>query len=235
MPVPTERAGAADVESSTTVPGAGRPPLRERRRQETRLEIARQAVRLFAEHGVAATGAEDVAAAAGVSLRTFWRHTATKEACVRPLLTHGLELLTRGLSRWRPGADPAALVDEAAFAAGQTAVDVWAVLNLVRLTRTEPALRAVWLTVHDEAELVIATALCHATGLRLDDLRARVRAAMISGALRTAVEHHAWESPGDESAGDGSSAAEDAGRARGADLVETVREALRVAVHGLGR
>lgn len=43
--------------------GVGRPPLTERRRAETRMEIADEAVRLFVERGVAGTTAEDIAAA----------------------------------------------------------------------------------------------------------------------------------------------------------------------------
>ncbi|APU15516.1 MULTISPECIES: TetR/AcrR family transcriptional regulator [Actinoalloteichus] len=229
MPVRGEGAGAADVDVPAAATRAGRPPLSERRKTEMRLGIAREAVRLFAERGVDATSAEDIALAAGISLRTFWRYAATKEGCVRPLLTTGVDVVTRALSRWHPGADPAVLVDEAAAAAGQAITDVPTVLALIRLTRTEPGLRAVWLTVHDDAELIFATALGRSTGFRPDGLRARVRAAMVNGALRAAVEHHAWGSDDAEE----TSAGDREGRIEGAGLVEAVREALRVAVHGL--
>ncbi len=43
----------------------GRPPLTERRRAETRMEIAEEAVRLFVAKGVAAVTAEDIAPPSG--------------------------------------------------------------------------------------------------------------------------------------------------------------------------
>jgi hypothetical protein len=66
----------------------------------------------------------------------------------------------------------------------------------VRLTRTEPGLRAVWLQTYDEAEPVFARALAERAGLPADDLRARIQAAMFDAVLRAAVEHHAWRTVG---------------------------------------
>ena len=51
-------------------------------RREHRLDIARHAVRLFRDDGVAATTGRDIATAAGVSERTLWRWFRAKEACV---------------------------------------------------------------------------------------------------------------------------------------------------------
>lgn len=56
--------------------------LRERRRSQTRAEIAEAALDLFERQGVAATTVEDVAAAAGISPRTFYRLCGTKEQAV---------------------------------------------------------------------------------------------------------------------------------------------------------
>ncbi|QCR20559.1 TetR family transcriptional regulator [Agrococcus sp. SGAir0287] len=56
--------------------------LRERRRSQTRGEIAEAALDLFERQGVAATTVEDIAAAAGVSPRTFYRLCGTKEQAV---------------------------------------------------------------------------------------------------------------------------------------------------------
>ena len=55
------------------VADGARPPigLRERRRSQTRAEIAEAALDLFERQGVAATTVEDIAAAAGISPRTF--------------------------------------------------------------------------------------------------------------------------------------------------------------------
>ncbi|MFZ2529357.1 MAG: helix-turn-helix domain-containing protein [Rhodococcus sp. (in: high G+C Gram-positive bacteria)] len=56
--------------------------LRERRRQETLLEINRAALDLFELHGASATTVDEIARRAGVSPSTFFRCYATKEESV---------------------------------------------------------------------------------------------------------------------------------------------------------
>jgi AcrR family transcriptional regulator len=205
--------------SVTKAPGrSGRPPLTERRKRATRLEIALEAVRLFTARGIAATSAEEIAAAAGISVRTLWRYFPSKESCVRPLLTSGIEAAAGALRAWPPGAGMDALVDEMERAAGETVVDVSTLLGLVRLTRTEPGLRAVWLQAHDDAEPVFAAALAQRAGEPADSLRIGMQAAMINGALRAAVEHHAWHVHQDQRP-----------EAAYADLIEAIRAALLTA------
>lgn len=58
------------------------PDLRERRRQETRLEITRAALELFEQQGAASTTVDEIARRAGVSPSTFFRCFATKEESV---------------------------------------------------------------------------------------------------------------------------------------------------------
>ncbi|MGJ3562101.1 hypothetical protein ACR6C2_43425 [Streptomyces sp. INA 01156] len=94
---------------------------------------------------------------------------------------------------------------------------------LLRLARTEPGLRAVWLQTHDEAEPVFSRALAERAGLPADDVRPAVWAAMLNAALRAAVEHHAYRTAGPDT---GSAAAR-------ADLVSTVRTALAVGATGI--
>lgn len=67
---------------STPPPSAPEPDLRERRRRELARTIALAALALFEEKGFAATTSDDIAAAAGISRTTFFRHCATKEAAV---------------------------------------------------------------------------------------------------------------------------------------------------------
>ncbi|MEV7549232.1 TetR family transcriptional regulator [Amycolatopsis sp. NPDC089917] len=56
--------------------------LRDRQRAETRLQVQTHAVRLFTDVGYDATTVADVAAAAGVSAMTVYRHFPTKEDLV---------------------------------------------------------------------------------------------------------------------------------------------------------
>ncbi|MDO5503670.1 MAG: TetR/AcrR family transcriptional regulator [Actinomycetia bacterium] len=55
------------------------PTLRERQRTETRDAIERAALELVDERGVEQVTVRDIAAAAGISERTFFNHYATKE------------------------------------------------------------------------------------------------------------------------------------------------------------
>uniref|UniRef100_UPI001F5FEA57 TetR family transcriptional regulator n=1 Tax=Actinomadura roseirufa TaxID=2094049 RepID=UPI001F5FEA57 len=59
-----------------------RPGLRERTRRAVRAELAELAMGLFAERGYAATTVEDIAAAAGLSKRSFFRYFPSKEDVV---------------------------------------------------------------------------------------------------------------------------------------------------------
>jgi AcrR family transcriptional regulator len=211
---------------ANTTRSVGRPPLTERQKAETRREIARQAVRLFTAKGVAATSAEEIAAAVGISVRSLWRHFPNKERCVLPLLTEPLGVTAQALQRWRPGGDVTELftimVQETAeaIAADEMGADIPALLDLVRLTRTEPGLRLVWLHSQDDAEPVIAEALARRAGLAGPDLTVRVHAATINGALRAAMEHYAFSTE---------PAATDP-----AALRVAVRDALLAAARGLG-
>lgn len=94
---------------------------------------------------------------------------------------------------------------------------------LLRLTRSEPGLRAVWLQTHDEAEPAFASDLAERAGLPADDVRPAIWAAMLNAALRAAVEHHAYRT---------TEPSTDPAAAR-ADLAATLRTALAVTAAGL--
>ncbi|MGI5427256.1 TetR/AcrR family transcriptional regulator [Streptomyces sp. CA-179760] len=165
----------------------GRPPLTERRRAETRMEIAEEAVRLFAAQGVAAVTAEDIASASGVSTRTLWRYFRSKEECVRPLLTTGLEVLAEHLRDWRGEGSlaEAILALKPADGSGPRAPEL---RDLVRLCRDEPGLRAVWLEAHYDAEAAFAALIADRTDRPADDLAVRMEAGLLNTALRVGVE-----------------------------------------------
>ncbi|GHG22748.1 TetR/AcrR family transcriptional regulator [Streptomyces sp. G2] len=177
-------------------PDGERPSLLDRRKTALRLDIACAAVRLFTTRGIAATTGEHIAQEVGVSARTLWRHFPTKESCVLPLLAAGLDFAVDRLRHW-----PADVSLRDFFAEtcreGELPAFTPAILDLIRMTSTEPALRAVWLQAHDDALPVLATLLAQRstagadTGTADDALRVTVHAATLNGALRAAVESFA--------------------------------------------
>ncbi|MFF5041008.1 TetR/AcrR family transcriptional regulator [Streptomyces nigra] len=166
------------------------PPLAERRRTALRLETARAAVRLFASQGVTGTTGEQIAQCVGISARTLWRHFPTKESCVRPLLTAGLDAATDQLRHWPPQVPLLDYLTDSCRRGTLPSVDP-AVLDLIRMTVDEPALRAVWLQAHDDALPVIAGLLAARAGTSADRLQVKVHASMVNGALRIAAEDFA--------------------------------------------
>ncbi|MGW8375579.1 TetR family transcriptional regulator [Streptomyces sp. ODS28] len=194
----------------------GRPPQSEAQRNAVRLTIAREAVRLFAERGVSGTSSAEIARAAGVSVRTLWRHFPSKEECVRPLLLGGLDATARLLEEWPRDRPLREALEREPLTSPAAEEDAGLLRHLVRLTLEEPALRAVWLRVHHEAEAVFARVLARRAGSRRDALEPRVQAVMLNGALRVAAEEWARrDSPSDP----GASGA--------------LRRALRIAADGL--
>ena len=63
--------------------------LRDRQRAQIRADIRRAAFRLFVERGYDAVTTEEIATAAGVSPRTFFRHVLTKEDLLLAPVRHG--------------------------------------------------------------------------------------------------------------------------------------------------
>lgn len=170
--------------------------LTERRKAETRMEIARAAAALFVRRGLRATRAEDIAQAAGIAPRTFYRYFATKEEAVAPLYAAGAR-------RWAEAvrAAPARLsVPEALEHAVHhtltpgvgvsTASWEW-VRTLIRLADTSPALRKVWAEVCQASEAALGEILATRpapTGPRTVTPDLRFAAAVAGAAVRVAVE-----------------------------------------------
>lgn len=63
--------------------------LRDRQRAQVRADIRRAAFRLFVERGYDCVTTEEIASAAGVSSRTFFRHVPTKEELLLAPVRHG--------------------------------------------------------------------------------------------------------------------------------------------------
>ncbi|MFT4287663.1 TetR family transcriptional regulator [Nocardioides sp.] len=88
--------------------------LRETAREAVRAEVQRHAWRLFSEHGFAATTVDQIAAAAGMSRRTFFRYFASKDDLVLKRMLESTSELERVLAA-RPADEPAWPALRAAF------------------------------------------------------------------------------------------------------------------------
>jgi AcrR family transcriptional regulator len=179
----------------------GRPPLTERRKAATRLDIAREAARLFITKGVMATTADEIAAAAGVSVRTLWRYFPVKESCVLPLLSAGAQGMSDAVRAWPVGSGIDGFFEQIQRYGPGRGLDTPTLVGLVRLTRTDATLRAVWLQAFDVAEPLFAAALADRAGLDRDDLRVNVWAAVLCVGFRLAVEHYTWHGDPNDPAG----------------------------------
>lgn len=80
--------------------------LRDRQRAQIRADIRRAAFRLFVERGYDAVTTEEIAAAAGVSPRTFFRHVPTKEELLLAPVRHGGAVIISLLEEQPAGESP---------------------------------------------------------------------------------------------------------------------------------
>jgi len=78
--------------------------LRERQRAQIRADIRRAAFRLFVERGYDAVTTEEIATAAGVSVRTLFRHVSAKEDLLLAPVRHGGAAIVNLLEQ-RPAAE----------------------------------------------------------------------------------------------------------------------------------
>ncbi|MFF0739524.1 TetR/AcrR family transcriptional regulator [Streptomyces sp. NPDC004111] len=173
----------------------GRPSLTEQRRLRTRLEIAEAAATLFADRGYDTTTVEDIASAAGLSLRTFYRYCPAKEDALTPLYTSGLDLLVDALAA-HPAEEPLSAAVEASFAsatAERRLEDVARTRRLVRVMGTAPALRTRWLATGQEMRERLAPALASRTGTPADSLEVSLLTTAVLDALTVTMEHWAWQ------------------------------------------
>ncbi|MEV0697847.1 TetR family transcriptional regulator [Saccharopolyspora sp. NPDC050389] len=175
--------------------------LRERKKRETRLALSRAAIRLVVERGWQDVTADDIAAAANVSPRTFRNYFAGKaEAIVASHLERALRIADE--LRARPATEP--LWDaigsavQAQFAPApddQQARDPgW--IDRLRLMLAEPAVQGEVLKANATAQDELAKAIAERTGTDVaHDLYPQLVAAVVGAGSATAVTHWLREDP----------------------------------------
>src|SRR6267143_4250275 len=127
---------------SSADPGPRAAGVRERTQAAIRKELAEAALRLFTERGFTETTAREIAAAVGVSERTFFRYFASKEDVVLGVLDDlGIELAAR--LAVRPAGEPPFTALRRSFdlmSETLTRDPAWS-LAMLHLTHQVPALR----------------------------------------------------------------------------------------------
>jgi AcrR family transcriptional regulator len=159
----------------TTQDAPARPGLRERKKQQTRERVRREAYRLFTEQGYEATTIDQIAEAAEISPSTFFRYFPTKEDVViqdeyDPALAEAL--------RSRPAGEP---IIEAILHALKGPLgklleqDREELLLRTRISFTDPAIRA--------------RSVAERSGRKAGDLDVKCAAAAIIAVFTTLVRH----------------------------------------------
>ncbi|MEV5733621.1 TetR family transcriptional regulator [Streptomyces sp. NPDC052292] len=128
------------------------------------MEIARAAAALFVRQGLRATRAEDIAQAAGIAPRTFYRYFASKEEAVAPLYAAGAELCIQAVRDAPAGLSlPEAIrhaVEHTFSPDMRVSAASWEwVRTLIRLADASPALGKVWAEVCRTSEYALAETL----------------------------------------------------------------------------
>lgn len=128
------------------------------------MEIARAAAGLFVRHGLRATRAEDIAQAAGIAPRTFYRYFATKEEAVAPLYATGARRWVEAVRAAPADAGVLHALEQGVRHTLTPGVGVSAsswewVRTLLRLAEATPSLRRVWAEVCQASERLLGEVL----------------------------------------------------------------------------
>lgn len=189
------------------------PGLRERKKLATRTALAQAAWRLTIERGYEHTRIEDIAAAAGVSARTFGNYFSGKDEA---LLSVGVDRGARMVAALRAWPDDADLWEALAYALSeQFAGDGEVPREDAARIAFPPELAAAQRRLHASIETALAAAVADRTGTDASkDLYPRLVAGVVVSATQAAFDH--WRAS-----------------ASGAAFPETLRAVLRQVADGL--
>ncbi|WP_231494456.1 MULTISPECIES: TetR/AcrR family transcriptional regulator [unclassified Microbacterium] len=175
--------------------------LTERRRAATERDIADAAAALFAEQSVAGVTAEQIAARAGVSVRTFYRYFARKEDAITPILSVGAQRWQEAFAqvgelslRERiPAVIHAQLAEGGSGERSSEGLELDTMLGVLRGLDDDTAMRDVWLRVNDDSERRLR-AILRERGIAVWD--AALLAAVATASIRVGLEQWAADPDG---------------------------------------
>lgn len=164
------------------------PGLRERKKEQTKRDLFAHALRLFSEKGYEATTVDDIAAAANVAPRTFFRYFATKEDLFALGQAQEDETLRTTLAARKPGEDDVSLLERAFNAMLKLDhIDPRQSGRMMALVLETPSLRARTLEEMLRMERLVAEGLVGKKASRAEMLRARMLASAAISMFFTAL------------------------------------------------
>jgi AcrR family transcriptional regulator len=184
---------AAETGSETTLQSGNARSfdLRERKRTRTRLNIQTEALRLFSEKGYSQTTVEEIADAAAISPRTFFRYFPSKEDVV---MWDEYDPVALDLMEARPMDEPLAQSFRAVIRetlGGLLRNDPERLLSRIRLAFTVPELRARFLDEQVQGIEHVARHLATKRRTPIDDLRLQVVGSALLAAVSVALDR--WQ------------------------------------------
>lgn len=186
------------TDAAITSPTAGpvvAEGVRERRRARTRDDIEAAAMGLFLEHGYDATTIEEIAEAALISPRTFFRYFASKEGVLLARGRDRMTLAARSLAERPPDEPPMDSLRELLQAmAALHGSDHERQLCWIRLVTTTPQLAAAFLEMLHGVEQVLRDFVAERLGLEPGERLPRLVAAAFGTSFRVAAE--TWQDSG---------------------------------------
>lgn len=162
--------------------------VRARMREAIRAELAAAAIRSIDEVGFAATTVSAIAATVGVTERTFFRYFPTKEdAVLQPIEALGPSIAAE--LRRRPTAEPPLEALRSAFDVAVTSIvnEPATIMTVMRLNRSEPALRGRHLQKQDLWVNALAESLGERLGLTGGSPAVRMQCAVMMLAWEKAL------------------------------------------------
>jgi AcrR family transcriptional regulator len=165
--------------------------LRARKKLATRAALSSAAMRLALERGLDNVRVDDIAAAAGVSPRTYNNYFSSREEAICSVATDRAQRIGAAIAA-RPENEPLAEVLVHAVVAEQGGCEPDR--NILALVATEPALRGHFLASHMRTEEAIARAIAARLGRKID-LPCRLLAATVTSAARVATGHWLQHEP----------------------------------------
>jgi AcrR family transcriptional regulator len=168
----------------------GMSSLRERKRVRTRQALIDAAADLFEQRGYDGTTIADIAAAAGVSTRTFFSYFASKDDVLFPDADARVRAALTAIDERRPDEGPTEILVRALSELGDAGDDLVGPMAALRLrfVRTVPSVRGRGLQRQLDAQTEIAARLHAAFPDILDEVEAAALVGAFVGAIASALE-----------------------------------------------